>query len=87
MRMPRTRMPLPTALVEAPLARPSSLPRHPNFFGEILMWVGMGALCCGSFAHPLHWLALLSPAPGWLGVGTTPGGCRGDATARGRGNA
>eukprot|EP00667_Euglena_gracilis_P021106 EG_transcript_23020 len=36
--------------------------RHPNFFGEILMWVGMVALCCGSFARPLHWLALLSPA-------------------------
>eukprot|EP00668_Euglena_longa_P044184 GGOE01058788.1.p1 GENE.GGOE01058788.1~~GGOE01058788.1.p1 ORF type:complete len:304 (-),score=99.18 GGOE01058788.1:128-991(-) len=35
--------------------------RHPNYFGEILMWCAMVAACCSSFVRPLHWLALLSP--------------------------
>ncbi len=33
-----------------------SVSRHPNYFGESLMWWGIGIL-----AFPSHWLALLSP--------------------------
>lgn len=32
--------------------------RHPNYFGEILMWWGIGAMV---FPQPLGWLALIGP--------------------------
>ena len=32
--------------------------RHPNYFGEILMWWGIG---CMVFPQPLGWLALIGP--------------------------
>ena len=36
--------------------------RHPNYFGEILMWSAMVLTCSAAFTHPIHWLGLLSPA-------------------------
>jgi len=33
--------------------------RHPNYFGESLVWLGLAVM---SFAYPWGWLALISPA-------------------------
>jgi steroid 5-alpha reductase family enzyme len=36
-----------------------SLTRHPNYFGEVMIWWSFGAL---GLVHPWGWVALLSPA-------------------------
>jgi steroid 5-alpha reductase family enzyme len=35
--------------------------RHPNYLGEILMWVGMYLVCFGSLGHGARLVGLLSP--------------------------
>eukprot|EP00300_Choanocystis_sp_HF-7_P025404 c27227_g1_i1.p1 GENE.c27227_g1_i1~~c27227_g1_i1.p1 ORF type:complete len:299 (+),score=65.22 c27227_g1_i1:43-939(+) len=34
--------------------------RHPNYFGEILLWIGIFVACSSEF-HGFQWLAILSP--------------------------
>ncbi|CAJ1372838.1 unnamed protein product [Effrenium voratum] len=36
--------------------------RHPNYFGEILMWIGLCTSCCSCITSNLQWLVWLSPA-------------------------
>jgi len=45
----------PGAIIQTGLWRYS---RHPNYFGEIVMWWGIG---CMVFPQPLGWLALIGP--------------------------
>ncbi|CAE7448409.1 putative hypothetical protein [Symbiodinium microadriaticum] len=39
-----------------------SISRHPNYFGEITLWVGIAITTSCSFVYPAQWMALLSPA-------------------------
>lgn len=39
--------------------------RHPNYFGEIIMWVGL-CVSGSSCFHSLDWLAWLSPVTTWI---------------------
>jgi len=39
-----------------------ALSRHPNYFGEICLWIGVSICASSSFVHPCHWVALVSPA-------------------------
>ena len=34
--------------------------RHPNYFGEIIMWIGITASCSQQF-HSIEWMGWLSP--------------------------
>jgi steroid 5-alpha reductase family enzyme len=38
-----------------------SLSRHPNYFGEICLWIGVSICASTSFSHPTHWVSLVSP--------------------------
>mmetsp|Transcript_7098 Transcript_7098/g.12289 ORF Transcript_7098/g.12289 Transcript_7098/m.12289 type:complete len:295 (-) Transcript_7098:45-929(-) len=35
--------------------------RHPNYFGEILLWCGMFILCSAGFTHWKHYIGIVSP--------------------------
>ncbi|KNE69309.1 hypothetical protein AMAG_13686 [Allomyces macrogynus ATCC 38327] len=35
--------------------------RHPNYFGEVMLWIGMFLLCATGFVEPWQWVGLLSP--------------------------
>ncbi|KAI9222256.1 hypothetical protein BC828DRAFT_378879 [Blastocladiella britannica] len=35
--------------------------RHPNYFGEVLLWIGMFVLCINGFTSGWNWVAIVSP--------------------------
>lgn len=38
-----------------------SLSRHPNYFGEIIIWIGVFVMASGGFCSPGQWVSLFSP--------------------------
>merc|ERR1711976_1007554 len=38
-----------------------SVSRHPNYFGEICLWIGVLVCASSSFTRPAHWLGVVSP--------------------------
>lgn len=35
--------------------------RHPNYFGEVVLWVGATVVACSAFTRPGQWVCIISP--------------------------